>query len=116
MVARSIEPNTSRSLTKPMTTSEDSITSVLRNSLASKMTQPNPQSDAASISAPITATQERRNDCRNPAMMNGEAPGMITFQNSACSLAPMAPAARSQSGLTARTPDQVLSSIGNSAA
>ena len=49
-------------------------------------------------------------------MMNGEAPGMITFQNSACSSAPIAPAARSHSGLTARTPDQVLSSIGNSAA
>ncbi len=49
-------------------------------------------------------------------MMNGEAPGTITFQNSARSFAPIAPAARSQSGLTARTPDQVLSSIGNSAA
>ena len=49
-------------------------------------------------------------------MMNGEAPGMITFQNSARSSAPMAPAARSHSGLTARTPDQALSSIGNSAA
>ena len=41
---------------------------------------------------------------------------MITFQNSACSFAPMAPAARSQIGLTARTPDQALSSIGKSAA
>ena len=49
-------------------------------------------------------------------MMNGEAPGMITFQNSAFSSAPIAPAARSQSGFTARTPVQVLSSIGNSAA
>jgi hypothetical protein len=49
-------------------------------------------------------------------MMKGEAPGMITFQNSACSSAPMAPAARSHSGLTARTPVQVLSSMGNSAA
>src|ERR1700681_4802461 len=107
MVARSIEPNTSRSLTKPMkpmTTSEDSITSVLRNSLASKMTQPNPQSDAASISAPITATQERRKDCRNPAKMNGGAPGIIPFQNSAFSVAPMAPGGGNQSGLPARTP------------
>ncbi len=101
---------------QPMTTSAASITSVLRNSLASKITQPKPQSEAASISAPMTAIQERRNDCRSPAMMNGEAPGMITFQNSACSSAPMAPAARSQIGLTERTPDQVLSSIGNSAA
>jgi hypothetical protein len=41
---------------------------------------------------------------------------MITFQNSARSSAPMAPAARSHSGLTARTPDQALSSIGNSEA
>ena len=49
-------------------------------------------------------------------MMNGDAPGMMTFQNSARSLAPMAPAARSQIGLTERTPVQVLSSIGNSAA
>ena len=50
------------------------------------------------------------------AMMKGAAPGMITFQNSACSSAPIAPAARSHSGFTARTPDQVLSSMGNSAA
>ena len=47
-------------------------------------------------------------------MMKGEAPGTITFQNSAFSSAPMAPAARSHSGLTARTPAQTLSSIGNS--
>jgi hypothetical protein len=84
--------------------------------LASKITQPSPQSEPASISAPITAIQERRKDWRKPAMMKGEAPGMMTFQNSACSLAPMALAARSQIGLTARTPDQVLSSIGNNAA
>ena len=49
-------------------------------------------------------------------MMNGEAPGTITFQNSLFSSAPIAPAARSHSGLTARTPDQALSSIGNIAA
>ena len=49
-------------------------------------------------------------------MMNGEAPGRITFQNIECSSAPMAPAARSQSWLTERTPDQALSIIGNSAA
>ena len=39
-----------------------------------------------------------------PVMMKGDAPGMITFQNSPCSSAPMAPAARSHSGLTERTP------------
>ena len=119
MVARSSKPKMSRSVMKPikpMTTSEASITSALRNSLASKITQPRPKFDAASISAPMTATQARRKDCRKPVMMNGEAPGIITFQNSAFSLAPMAPAARSQIGLTARTPDQVLSSIGNNAA
>ena len=99
-----------------MTISEASIRSALRNSLASKITQPRPKSDAARNSAPITAIQARRNACRSPVMMNGEAPGTITFQNSARSLAPIAPAARSQIGLTARTPDQVLSSIGNSAA
>ena len=49
-------------------------------------------------------------------MMKGEAPGMITFQNSAFSSAPIAPAARSHSGFTARTPAQVFSSIGNKAA
>ena len=49
-------------------------------------------------------------------MMNGEAPGTITFQNSERSPAPMALPARSHSGLTARTPDQALSSIGNRAA
>src|SRR5882724_9926145 len=114
-VARSSEPNTSRSNAKPIapiTASEASITSALRNSLASKINQPRPQSDAASISAPTTAIQERRKACRSPVMMKGEAPGMITFQNSECSSAPIAPAARSHSGLTARTPDQVLSSIG----
>ena len=44
-VARSMEPNTTRSNTKPitpMTTSEAIITSVCRNSLASKITQPRP--------------------------------------------------------------------------
>ncbi len=41
---------------------------------------------------------------------------MITFQNSVFSSAPMAPAARSQIGLTERTPDQVLNSIGKVAA
>ena len=99
-----------------MTTSEASITSAFRNSLASKMTQPRPQSEAASISAPTTAIHARRKAWRSPVMMNGEAPGMITFQNSARSSAPMAPAARSHSGLTARTPDHALSSMGNSAA
>src|SRR6185437_4031315 len=47
-VARSSEPNTRRSNTKPMapiTTRAASMTSVLRNSLASKITQPNPQSE-----------------------------------------------------------------------
>src|SRR5215211_367950 len=107
-VARSSEPNTSRSNTKPMqpmTASEASIRSALRNSLASKITQPRPQSEAASISAPTTAIQARRNACRSPVMMNGDAPGRITFQNIAFSFAPMAPAARSQSWLTERTPD-----------
>src|SRR5947209_4277380 len=52
----------------------------------------------------------------HPVMMKADAPGIITFQNSARSSAPMAPAARSHSGLTARAPDQVLSSIGKSAA
>src|SRR6185437_634721 len=118
-VARSSEPNTRRSNTKPMapiTTRAASMTSVLRNSLASKITQPNPQSEAAIISAPTTAIQARRNACRMPVMMNGEAPGMITFQNREFSSAPMAPAARSQIGLTERTPDQVLNSIGKVAA
>src|ERR1019366_6799556 len=118
-VARSSEPNTMRSNTKPMppmTTSAASMTSVLRNSLASKITQPSPQSEAAIISAPTTAIHARRNDCRMPVMMKGEAPGMITFQNSEFSSAPMAPAARNQIGLTERTPDQVLNSIGKVAA
>ena len=92
------------------------MTSALRNSLASKITQPSPQSEAAIISAPTTAIQQRRKACRMPVMMNGEAPGTITFQNSRRSSAPMEPAARSQSGLTARTPDQVLNSIGKVAA
>ena len=118
-VARSIEPNTSRSNTKPitpMTASAASMTSAFKNSLASKMTQPRPQSEAASISAPTTAIHARRKAWRRPVMMNGDAPGMITFQNSARSSAPIAPAARSHSGFTARTPDQALSSMGNSAA
>src|SRR6516225_1464450 len=62
MVARSIEPKMSRSNTKPMapmTASAASITSAFKNSLASKMTQPRPQSEAASISAPTTATHAR---------------------------------------------------------
>jgi hypothetical protein len=92
------------------------MTSALRNSLASKIIQPSPQSDAASISAPTTAIHERMKACRRPVMIRGEAPGMITFQNSARSPAPIAWAARSHSGLTARTPVQVLSSMGNSAA
>jgi hypothetical protein len=100
----------------PITASDASITSALRNSLASKMIQPRPQSDAASISAPTTAIQARMKAWRSPVMIRGDAPGMITFQNSACSSAPMAWAARSHSGLTARTPVQVLSSIGNRAA
>src|SRR5262249_13199230 len=118
-VAGSSEQNTSRSNAKPMapiTTSEASITSACKNSLASKITQPSPQSEAASASAPTTAIHERRNACRRPVMMKGEAAGIITFQKRACSPAPMALAARSHSGLTARTPDQVLSSIGNSEA
>src|SRR5262249_47912604 len=118
-VARWSEPKTSRSKRKPMapiTASAASMTSAFKNSLASKMTQPSPQSEAASISAPTTAIQARRKACRSPVMMKGEAPGMMTFQNSACSSAPMAPAARSHNGLTARTPDQALSSMGNSAA
>ena len=85
-MARSSEPNTTRSNTKPMapmTTSDASMTSALRNSLASKITQPSPQSEAAIISAPTTAIQQRRNACRMPVMMKGKAPGMITFQNSA---------------------------------
>ena len=72
-----------RSRCAPITASEASIMSALRNSLASKITQPSPQSEAAIISAPTTAIQARRNACRMPVMMKGEAPGMITFQNSA---------------------------------
>ena len=60
---------------RPMTASEASITSALRNSLASKITQPSPQSEAASISAPTTAIQARRKAWRRPAMMNGEGAG-----------------------------------------
>jgi hypothetical protein len=41
---------------------------------------------------------------------------MMTFQNSAFSSAPMAPAARSHSGFTARTPDHAFNNIGNNAA
>src|SRR6185437_8343727 len=99
-----------------MTSNEASMMSALRNSLASKMTQPSPQSEAAIISAPTTAIQARKNDCRMPVMMKGEAPGMITFQNKEFSSAPMAPAARNQSGLTDLTPDQVLNTMGNVAA
>ncbi len=66
----------------PMIANEASITSALRNSLASKMIQPRPQSDAASISAPTTAIQDRMKAWRSPVMISGEAPGMITFQNS----------------------------------
>src|SRR6185437_3276951 len=113
------EPNIARSKInprKPITTNDAIMTLVLRYSLESKITQPSPQSDAAIISAPITAIQDRRKACRRPVMMKGEAPGMITFQNSDFSLAPMALAARSHSGLTARTPDQELSTIGNVAA
>src|SRR5262249_50569132 len=109
-VAFSIEPNTSRSKRNPMppiTASEASIRSALRNSLASKIPQPSPQPDAARNSAPITAIHALKKDCRNPVMIKGDAPGTITFQNSARSSAPIAPAARSQIGLTARTPDQV---------
>src|SRR5262245_33512262 len=82
-VARSSEPKTRRSKMKPMapmTTREASITSALRNSLASKITQPRPQSEAASISAPTTAIHARRNAWRRPVMMNGNAPGIMTFQ------------------------------------
>ena len=42
------------------------MTSALRNSLASKMIQPSPQSDAASISAPTTAIHDRTNAWRKP--------------------------------------------------
>jgi hypothetical protein len=63
---------------------EASITSALRNCLASKITHPRPQLDAASISAPITAIQERRNDCRSPATINGDAPGTMAFRNDVC--------------------------------
>src|ERR1700694_2882225 len=85
-VARSRVPNTRRSKAKPMrpmTVSAASMTSALRNSLASKITHPRPQSEAASISAPTTAIHARRKAWRSPAMMKGEAPGMITFQNKA---------------------------------
>src|SRR6266699_7155728 len=79
-VARSIEPKTSRSNTKPMapiTASAASITSAFKNSLASKMTQPRPQSEAASISAPTTAIHARRNAWRSPVMMNGDARPLV---------------------------------------
>src|ERR1700732_3857918 len=85
-VACSLQPNTRRSKTKPINpimAREASITSALRNSLASKITHPRPQSEAASISAPTTAIHARRKAWRSPAMMKGEAPGMITFQNKA---------------------------------
>jgi hypothetical protein len=49
-------------------------------------------------------------------MMKGEAPGTTTFQKSAGPLAPIAPAARSQSGFTARAPVQVLRTMGKLAA
>ena len=101
---------------KPITTRAASITSALRNSLASKITQPSPQSDAAIISAPTTPIQARKNACRIPVMMKGEAPGMMTFQNRLFSSAPIAPAARSHSGFTERTPDQVLNAMGKVAA
>src|SRR5262249_12086919 len=77
-VARSSAPNARRSSAKPMapiTISAASITSALRNSLASKMTQPRPQSEAAIISAPITAMNARTSAWRKPAMMKAEAPG-----------------------------------------
>src|SRR5262249_58980702 len=76
-VARSSAPKARRSSAKPMppiTISAASITSALRNSLASKITQPRPQSEAAIISAPITAMKARSSAWRSPAMMKGDAP------------------------------------------
>ena len=61
-VVRSSDPKTKRSNTKPImpiTINDASMMSVLRNSFASKMTQPSPQSDAAIISAPTTAIHAR---------------------------------------------------------
>src|ERR1041384_3357927 len=92
------------------------MTSALRNSFASKITQPRPNDEAASISAPTTAIHARWKARRRPVMMNGSAPGTTTFQKSAAPLAPIAPAARSHRGFTARTPVQVLTSIGKLAA
>ena len=68
------------------------------------------------ISAPTTATNERRNAWRTPVMMNGEAPGTMTFQKRSRPSAPIAPAALSHSGLTERTPVHAFSTIGNVAA
>ena len=45
---------------------------------------------------------------RRPVMMYGSAPGQITLRNRVASSAPMTVAARSQSGLTARTPVHTL--------
>ena len=67
----------------------------------------------AYLDTPIHA---RTNAWRRPVMMNGEAPGTITFQNRAAVPAPMELPARSHRGFTARTPDQALRRAGNSAA
>ena len=68
--------------------SEPAVLPVERKSQPKKRPRPAVQPEAASISAPTTAIQARRKAWRRPVMMKGEAPGMITFQNSAFSSAP----------------------------
>src|SRR6185295_1780178 len=118
-VRRSSAAKTRRSTpspSKPMTARLTSITSVLRNSLESKITQPRPQRVAAIISPPTTAIQPRANACRRPAITNGSAPGSTTWRKIAPEPAPIDSAARIQRRLTPHTPVQELSTSGKSAA
>src|SRR5712691_7379682 len=116
---RSMVWKTNRSKARPrspMTRREPSITSVLRYSLASKITKPRPCVVAAIISPPTTAIHERAKAWRKPAMMKGKAPGSTTLRKRARGSAPMDSAARSQRRLTERTPVHVLSTKGKIAA
>src|SRR5262249_11569878 len=118
-VRRSTTWKTSRSNPSPrmpMTTSVLSMTSVRRNSLESKITQPRPQLVAAIISPPTTAIHERANAWRSPAMTNGSDPGSTTLRKSPPPFAPIVSAARIQIRLIERTPVHVFRMIGNVAA